>query len=559
MGTWTTVDGGEAGPIPYYVPDEGEAVVGAFGGGPVGGPSQGTPAGVEYYTIPGTGFEGQGMEQGTRINGVELGDLMDSFSQDNSINVDGRPGGTILNRETGQREQAYFVPSIKNNGFATILPKSMALRLDPNSVPYQLFPDGGNGGGIGGFLNDNIVGLMLAAGAGGIASGALPGMSAASSAPGTLSGTALSDSIMSEMVGGGLGNSTAGTFGSGSLSGGGMDWFSPDNIISEMVGGGNSGAGALSDWFPSADNILEEMVGGAGGANPGGVFNSPGLWDTIKNSGSSALKSIFGNGALTGGSGGLFGGSGGKDLLSLAMLASLLEKNKSPLVDPMTNAARGALGTADVFSTLPSIPLMPSQARAIGVANAGAGNWRPYMDAASKDIPDVDLSRYMNPYIESALKPAEKAINRTATTRRMGNQAKAAQVGAFGGSRAAVEQGALDRGEMEAVGDLFSKGYSDAFDRATGLATTDLNRKQSIGRDVGSLTAGDFNMLQSAGALERQPFEDQRNKIADTAKLYTGVIHGTAPAVTASTPTSKLSQAVGALGAINALDKTGIV
>ncbi len=74
----------------------------------------------------------------------------------------------------------------------------------------------------------------------------------------------------------------------------------------------------------------------------------------------------------------------------------------------------------------------------------------------------------------------------------------------------------------------------------------------------GVLDTMDFENLKSAGALERQPYEDRRANLGDTAKLYTGVVQGTAPALSATTPDSLLTKGVGALGALKSAKDLGI-
>lgn len=319
---------------------------------------------------------------------------------------------------------------------------------------------------------------------------------------------------------------------------------------------GDWGGGAL----PGGDEALDIFGSTPGepgwfpGEWPDGGGAGLGLLDTIKQYGSSAVSAAQR----------LFSGDGSalNDLLKLgvpaALIAGLFEKNESPLMGPMTDAARKAFESAGEFGALPTPGLTPSQRRAIQLANDNTGEWRPYIDKAAKGIPGTDLNEYMNPFIKGALDPAAQEINRLAEKKRLANQAKAAQVGAFGGSRAAVEKGALDRSEMEAVGDLYKTGYAGAFDRATGLATTDLNRNLALGGTVGALGDRDYTRLTAAGALERQPYEDERARLADKTKLYTGVVHGTAPALDRTTPDSMLTKATGALGAYSSLKDLGI-
>jgi hypothetical protein len=420
-----------------------------------------------------------------------------------------------------------------------------------------------------GALSDAVLAdAGLSAGAAGAGTGALADAAASSVADfGAIDGGALGDAAIAD-AGGGVGTTAATTTGTTAAGGQPMDWFDVVNGLdfgdtSAMTGALENGAVDPFEWANSLDlsgldtaKMAQALESGALTPSATGLSK---LTDLVKNlpanaqSAATAAIQKF----TTDPAGAL------KDIAKLgipvAAIAGLFENSKSPLVPKMAQAATGALDAADRFAAMSPIATTASQQKAIDTANAGTGAWKPYIDTASKALPDVNIDAYMNPYIKGALDPAALEVKRAADAKRISNNAAAGMRGAFGGTRMAVQQGALDRGELEATGDVYRKGYSDAFDKAVSAATSDRDRALSTGKAVGALTDSDFNRLSAAGALERQPLEDQRNQVSDTAKLYTGVIHGTAPAVSATTPTSKLTQAVGALGALSEADKAGIL
>jgi hypothetical protein len=107
------------------------------------------------------------------------------------------------------------------------------------------------------------------------------------------------------------------------------------------------------------------------------------------------------------------------------------------------------------------------------------------------------------------------------------------------------------------VSDATGKAYSDAYNSATGLATKDLDRilaagkdENAIGKNVGILGAADVAGLQGAGVLEQQPQRDALAHTADSAKLYTDVVHGNTKALDSVGDPSKIAQVTGALGAL---------
>lgn len=262
-----------------------------------------------------------------------------------------------------------------------------------------------------------------------------------------------------------------------------------------------------------------------------------------------------------------------------AMIAGLFEKNNSPLQGTLTDAAQKAVSSAGAFAGMPAVGMQPSSQRAINLANSSTGAWQPYVDKAAAytnkaagGIPSIDLSTYMNPYLDSVLSPAIRDIEEAAAKRRKqmkhladvsGNDTYIP--GSTESTRYGVESGLIDRDTLRAIGDVSANARKGAFDTATGLASTDLNRTGAAGgafntlaNTVGTQGRQDFTTLGAAGELEAKPQENALTKAADTTKLYTSVIPGTASAATATKNPSILGQAVGAFGAYNAADKAGL-
>lgn len=73
-------------------------------------------------------------------------------------------------------------------------------------------------------------------------------------------------------------------------------------------------------------------------------------------------------------------------------------------------------------------------------------------------------SRYMNPYIQQAMNPQLDEARRQAEMTRTGMAGRLTQAGAFGGSRQAIMEGALNRDLMTTQSNIANKGYFDAYD-----------------------------------------------------------------------------------------------
>ncbi len=129
---------------------------------------------------------------------------------------------------------------------------------------------------------------------------------------------------------------------------------------------------------------------------------------------------------------------------------------------------------------------------------------------------DADMEGYMSPYISGALDPAARELREEMARQQAQIGGQAGMVGAFGGGRQAIAEAESRRGGLEAMGDLYGRGYQQAFEsardqfnrdrdvfargaeqfRATGQAG-----QQMLGQDIQNLltTGGVKRQLEQAG------------------------------------------------------------
>lgn len=275
------------------------------------------------------------------------------------------------------------------------------------------------------------------------------------------------------------------------------------------------------------------------------------------------------------------GDAGLNDLLKLgipaALIAGLFENNKSPLTGNVRAASDGALAEAAKFAGLPTIQLNDTQKGAIQLAKDNVGNYQPYIDkagaltdAGTAGVTSAARDSYFNPYVEDVLSPALRDIQEATEKRRQALKAVTSMSGndlrtpGMDPNRFNIEDSLLDREMLRAVGDTSAKVRSGAWDTANTAAGRDLDRDLSganlyggMGKTVGALGATDVASLTSAGALQNAPLLDERQHTADAAKIYAGSAPGAA-AISSTTPSSILSQGVGALGAMKTAKDIGI-
>lgn len=88
-------------------------------------------------------------------------------------------------------------------------------------------------------------------------------------------------------------------------------------------------------------------------------------------------------------------------------------------------------------------------------------------------------SKYMNPYLMSALQPQIDEMNRQAGIRRMENASRMSRAGAYGGGRQAILEGELERGLGANVGKLLGEGYRQAFEQGQNQFNTEQQRQMA--------------------------------------------------------------------------------
>ena len=214
----------------------------------------------------------------------------------------------------------------------------------------------------------------------------------------------------------------------------------------------------------------------------------------------------------------------------------------------------------------------PSEQRAYEMAQEGVGAYQPYLDRAeeltergSQSFLDADIDAYMNPYVKGALDPAAREI-REETARQVGQRGQeAGMAGAFGGARQAIAESETRRGGLEAVSDLYQKGYERAFESGAAKFSEDRNVAARGAEQFRALSAQsqqqmtqDIQNLMSTGGLKRsleqagldfdygQFLEARDWDITNLQPLLAAL--GTVPYGTKTTATSKTSGLGNAIG-----------
>lgn len=85
--------------------------------------------------------------------------------------------------------------------------------------------------------------------------------------------------------------------------------------------------------------------------------------------------------------------------------------------------------------------------------------------------------QYMNPYLQAALDPQLKELQRQADIQRMADAARLTKAGAFGGSRQAIMESEGRRNLLDKQAGVLGQGYATAYDKAMAQFNEDQRRK----------------------------------------------------------------------------------
>jgi len=95
---------------------------------------------------------------------------------------------------------------------------------------------------------------------------------------------------------------------------------------------------------------------------------------------------------------------------------------------------------------------------------------------ASQPVGDI-AQQYMNPYLESALRPQMAEMQRVADIARVQDAGRLTQAGAYGGSRQAIMESEGRRNLLGKQSEALGQGYATAYDKAMAQFNADQNRR----------------------------------------------------------------------------------
>ena len=160
-----------------------------------------------------------------------------------------------------------------------------------------------------------------------------------------------------------------------------------------------------------------------------------------------------------------------------------------------------------------------------GFGSAAGQEYSPGFTASSADLSGMGMNRfqnnynpqaftgdtaqqYMNPYLQAALDPQIAEVRRQQEITRNADATRAAQAGAFGGSRSFIVDSERERNTGQQIADITGQGYARAFDTAQGQFNAEQQRLMAD-RDA---RMGQFNTEENMRQRIAEVGIDQFNK-----------------------------------------------
>jgi len=134
---------------------------------------------------------------------------------------------------------------------------------------------------------------------------------------------------------------------------------------------------------------------------------------------------------------------------------------------------------------------------------------------------------YMSPYIQNAVSAQEREAARQSAIQGQGQQAQAAQAGAFGGARDALQRSERERNLGNLQGDIAAQGFQNAFNSAQNQYNTGFGQQQSLAGMQNQFGAQQQQLEQSKINQQIQNYATQQQypmmQLANMSNLLRGL------------------------------------
>lgn len=212
-----------------------------------------------------------------------------------------------------------------------------------------------------------------------------------------------------------------------------------------------------------------------------------------------------------------------------------------------------------------------------GIGNLTVGNRGTYNPVGGSFTGQGVAGQYMNPYLQQALDPQMKELQRQADIQRVQDAGRLTQAGAFGGGRQAIMESEGRRNLLDKQSEALGTGYASAYDKAMAQYNAEQNRnvnEAQFGADFGlrglqaerdilkdQLGAGAVQRgIESEGiAADLGEFEKQRDYPYKQLQFQRDMITGLPTGSVTNSPSqlSGIAQILALLSGVDEMTKKG--
>lgn len=232
--------------------------------------------------------------------------------------------------------------------------------------------------------------------------------------------------------------------------------------------------------------------------------------------------------------------------------AEALSKRPYEVYQGPVTAGESAL-QSKVFQGLGSLTF-PSQ---LGKSFTSAQT--PAVPSATAGVPAATTesvaTQYMNPYLQAVLAPQLAELRRQAGISQMEQAGRAAQAGAFGGSRYGLMEAEGQRNLMQQMNKAIGEGYASAYDRGLAQFNTEQQQAKTLADMIASQGAMQRGIEQEGITADYNEFLAQRDYPTKQVQFLQSMLQGLPISTVSTTPAPQtglgnLASTVGSLGTI---------
>jgi hypothetical protein len=137
------------------------------------------------------------------------------------------------------------------------------------------------------------------------------------------------------------------------------------------------------------------------------------------------------------------------------------------------------------------------------------------------------VGQYMSPYMQNVVDVEKREAGRASEMLGQQQQAQAAQAGAFGGYRDAIQRAERERNLTQQMGDIQTRGLQSAYDRAAGEFRSGLNQNMALNQMMAQLGGVQQGREQQLLSNQYQDFQTQQKYPYQQLEFMSNILRGT--------------------------------